>query len=92
MDDIAPDQQLILAIAHTEPAMTGRMACIVASNGAPDCKLGADQLCQSKGYKDGKSLDIDSVEKCSPKVYIPGRKRQPGDCKIENYVIKALCQ
>ncbi len=72
--------------------VTGRAACAVAANGAPDCKTGADRLCQSKGYKEGKSVDIDSAEKCSAKAYIPGRKREPGDCKTENYVIKALCQ
>jgi hypothetical protein len=72
--------------------VTGRMACVVSANGAPDCKLGAERLCQSKGYKEGKSLDIDAAEKCSPKAYIPGRQRQPGDCKTENFVTKALCQ
>jgi len=70
----------------------GRAACAVAANGAPDCKAGADKLCQSKGYKEGKSIDTDAAEKCSPKVYIPGRQRQPGDCKTENYVTRALCQ
>jgi len=25
-------------------------------------------------------------------VYLPGRKREPGDCKTENYVTRALCQ
>jgi len=25
-------------------------------------------------------------------VYMPGYKRQPGDCKTENYVTRALCQ
>ena len=70
----------------------GRAACVVAANGAPDCKAGADKLCQSKGYKEGKSLDTDAAEKCSPKAFIPGRKREPGDCKTENFVIKALCQ
>ncbi|WP_366518522.1 hypothetical protein [Bradyrhizobium sp.] len=70
----------------------GRMACLVAANGAPDCKAGADRLCQSKGYKEGSSLDTDAAEKCSPKVYLPGHKRQPGDCKTENYVTRALCQ
>ena len=79
-------------IAKPSTMVTGRMACVVASNGAPDCKTGADRLCQSKGYKEGKSLDTDAAEKCSPKAYIPGRKREPGDCKTENYVIKALCQ
>ena len=72
--------------------VSGRAACLVAANGAPDCKAGADRLCQSKGYKEGKSLDTDAAEKCSPKVYLPGRKREPGDCKTENYVTRALCQ
>ncbi|HXI05760.1 MAG: hypothetical protein ACRC1G_11350 [Bradyrhizobium sp.] len=79
-------------MAKPSTMVTGRMACVVSSNGAADCKLGADRLCQSKGYKDGKSLDTDAVEKCAPKAYIPGRQRQPGDCKTESYVIKALCQ
>ena len=72
--------------------VTGRAACLVAANGAPDCKAGADRLCQSKGYKEGKSLDTDAAEKCSAKVYLPGHKREPGDCKTENYVTRALCQ
>ena len=79
-------------MAKPATMVSGRMACVVSANGAPDCKLGAERLCQSKGYKEGKSLDIDAAEKCSPKAYIPGRQRQPGDCKTENYVIKALCQ
>jgi len=80
------------SMAKPSTMVTGRMACVVSANGAPDCKLGAERLCQSKGYKDGKSLDIDAAEKCSPKAYIPGRQRKPGDCKTENFVIKALCQ
>ena len=79
-------------IARPSLMVTGRAACLVSANGAPDCKAGADKLCQSKGYKEGKSLDTDAAEKCSPKVFIPGRKREPGDCKTENYVTRALCQ
>ena len=79
-------------LAKPSTMVTGRMACAVAANGAPDCKTGAERLCLSRGYKEGKSLDTDAVEKCSAKAYIPGRKREPGDCKTENYVIKALCQ
>ena len=79
-------------IARPSLMVTGRAACVVSANGAPDCKAGADKLCQSKGYKEGKSLDTDAAEKCSPKVFIPGRKREPGDCKTENYVTRALCQ
>jgi hypothetical protein len=79
-------------IAKPSAMVKGRAACVVAANGAPDCKAGADKLCQSKGYKEGKSLDTDAAEKCSPKVFIPGRQREPGDCKTENYVTRALCQ
>jgi hypothetical protein len=79
-------------MARPSLMVTGRAACLVSANGAPDCKAGADRLCQTKGYKEGKSLDTDAAEKCSPKVFIPGRKREPGDCKTENYVTRALCQ
>jgi hypothetical protein len=79
-------------MAKPSSMVKGRAACVVAANGAPDCKAGADKLCQSKGFKEGKSLDTDAAEKCSPKVFIPGRPREPGDCKTENYVIRALCQ
>jgi hypothetical protein len=82
----------LTSMAKPSTMVKGRAACAVAANGAPDCKAGADKLCQSKGYKEGKSLDTDAAEKCSPKVFIPGRQREPGDCKTENYVIRALCQ
>jgi hypothetical protein len=72
--------------------VNGRAVCVVASNGAPDCKAGADKLCQSKGFKEGKSLDTDAAEKCSPIVFLPGHKRGPNDCKTENFVTRALCQ
>jgi hypothetical protein len=72
--------------------VTGRAGCVVAANGAPDCKAGADKLCQSKGFKEGKSLDTDAAEKCSPVVFLPGHKRGPNDCKTENFVTRALCR
>ena len=79
-------------LAKPSSMVTGRMACPVAGNGAPDCKAGADKLCQAKGFREGKSLDTDAAEKCSAKVYLPGYKRGPGDCRTENYVTRALCQ
>ena len=79
-------------MAKPSVMVKGRAACLVAANGAPDCKAGADKLCQSHGHKEGKSVDTDAAEKCSPKAYIPGRPREPGDCKTENYVTRALCQ
>jgi hypothetical protein len=79
-------------LAKPSSMVAGRMACPVSTNGAPDCKAGADKLCQTKGYKEGKSLNTDSAETCSPKVLIPGRARKPDDCRTDNYVTSALCQ
>jgi hypothetical protein len=79
-------------LAKPSSMVTGRIGCPVAGNGAPDCKAAADKLCQTKGFKEGKSLDTDAAEKCAAKVYLPGYKREPGDCRTENYVTRALCQ
>lgn len=70
----------------------GRVACPVAANGAPDCKAASDKLCQAKGFKEGKSLDTDAAQSCSAKVMIPGRPREEGDCRTDNYVTQALCK
>ena len=79
-------------LAKPSTMVSGRSACPVAANGAPDCKAAADKLCQSKGYKEGKSLNMDSAETCSPKVFIPGRTRKPDDCRTNNFVTRAMCQ
>lgn len=79
-------------LAKPSTVVSGRVACPASSNGAPDCKLAADKLCQSKGYTEGKSLNADSAEKCSAKVLIPGRQRKPDDCRTDTFVTSALCQ
>jgi hypothetical protein len=79
-------------LAKPSSIMAGRIVCPVSANGVPDCKLGADKLCQSKGFKEGKSLNTDSAETCSAKVLIPGRARKTDDCRTDNYVTSALCQ
>jgi hypothetical protein len=79
-------------LARPSSMVSGRAICPVAANGSPDCKLGADKLCQSKGYKEGKSLITDAAQSCSAKVLIPGRARKPDDCRTDNYVTSALCQ
>ena len=79
-------------LAKPSSMVTGRVMCPLAANGAPDCKAAADKLCQTKDFKEGKSLNIDASEKCSPKIFIPGRKREPGDCRTDSYVTRALCQ
>ncbi|MEA2822838.1 MAG: hypothetical protein QOJ86_4842, partial [Bradyrhizobium sp.] len=72
-----------LARLAKSPGVKGRAACPVAANGAPDCKAGADRLCQSKGFKEGKSLDVDTTRNCSAKALLSGRKPDESECRTE---------
>jgi len=80
------------SLTRVQSVTTGRAACPITANGAPNCNVAAEQLCKSKGFKSGKSLDIETSEKCSTKVYLSGRTGAPGECRIENYVTRAVCQ
>src|SRR5579872_83270 len=84
--------ETLTKFATPSSMVSGRVICPPSANGTPDCKSGADKLCQSKGYKEGKSLNTDSAETCSAKVLIPGRTRKPDDCRTNNYATTALCQ
>jgi hypothetical protein len=79
-------------LAKASSMISGRSVCPIGADRAPDCKAGADKLCQGKGYKEGKSLNTDAAEHCSAKVLIPGRVRKPDDCRTDTYVTSALCQ
>jgi hypothetical protein len=76
----------------TSPGVKGRAACPIAANGAPDCKAAADKLCQSKGFKEGKSLDVDTARNCSAKALLSGRKPDESECRTDTYVTRAVCQ
>ncbi len=82
----------VLSRLAKSPGVKGRVACPVAANGAPDCKTAADKLCQSKGFKEGKSLDVDTTRNCSARALLSGRKPDESECRTDNYVTRALCQ
>jgi hypothetical protein len=69
----------------------GRERCIIAPNGAPDCRVAAERLCKNAGYTGGSSVDMQSAEKCPTRVYLTGVKK-PTDCTMEHYVTRAMCQ
>jgi len=81
-----------LARLTKSPGVKGRAVCPVAANGAPDCKAGADKLCQSKGFKEGNSLDVDTTRNCSARALLSGRKPEESECRTETYVTRAVCQ
>src|SRR5712671_6330098 len=70
----------------------GRERCILAPNGAPDCRVAAEALCRAKGYVGGTSVDFETVEKCPPRYRVSGRSVPEGVCTMEHFVTKALCQ
>jgi hypothetical protein len=76
----------------TPVIVRGRMVCPSAANGAPDCQAGSSRLCQSNGFKQGKSLDTDSAQACSAAALLSGGNRQPGNCRTNYYVTRALCE
>ncbi len=72
--------------------ITGRQLCPVATNGAPDCQQGAEALCRAKGLQTGRSIDVTSSQRCPTKVWISGRGPNEGECRLETYVTRAVCQ
>lgn len=84
----AADSLKRIAPLSGQTVATGRTLCPAAANGAPDCKLAADQLCKTSGYAEGRSVDIETSQKCSAKSYFSGN----GACRTENFVTRAVCQ
>jgi hypothetical protein len=70
----------------------GRERCIIAPNGAPDCRVAAEALCRAKGYVGGTSVDLVTVENCPPRYRVSRRDAPAGVCTMEHFVTKALCQ
>jgi hypothetical protein len=70
----------------------GRVLCAVAPNGAPDCVAAANSLCRSKGYGPGKSVEINTADKCPTWVWLSGQRAPEGTCTTETFVLQATCQ
>lgn len=72
--------------------VNGRERCVLAPNGAPDCNAAAVAVCRSKGFASGSSLDIQSAQKCPARVWLSGRSAESGECEVETFVTRAMCQ
>jgi uncharacterized membrane protein len=72
--------------------MAGRERCELAANGGPDCRTAAAVLCRGKGFQEGKPFDTQSEENCPARVVLSGRPPAARECKIETFVMRAVCQ
>lgn len=72
--------------------VAGRQRCVAAPNQAPDCQAAADALCRDKGFKGGRSVDVQSAQKCPAQVWLSGRSPNAAECTLETYVTRAVCQ
>lgn len=70
----------------------GRERCTIAANGAPDCRAAAEAVCRGKGFGSGTSLDIQSAQKCPARIWFSGRSPESGECPVESFVTRAMCQ
>jgi hypothetical protein len=76
--------------------VTGRERCAAAANGAPDCRAAADSACRAKGFASGRMLDTEQSRKCPTAAIISAlsdrRLPSAGDCTVETFVTRAVCQ
>jgi hypothetical protein len=70
----------------------GGERCAVATNGAADCRAAADTVCRGKGFAAGKVLDTRSEQKCPARVWLSGHLPKEGECPLETFVTRAVCQ
>lgn len=88
----ATDAAAALVRMPSARVIAGRERCIAAANGAPDCRVAAENICSSSGLTGGQSLDIQSAEKCPARVWLSGRQHGKDECSLETFVLRAICQ
>ena len=72
--------------------VNGRERCTVSANGAADCAVAANALCKSKGFGNGRGLEINTAQKCPAWVWLSGKTPPEGTCTNETFVTRAACQ
>lgn len=88
----AKDAADVVAKLPLTRIVAGRERCVTAANGAPDCRAAAQAICRGYGLGAGRSVDIQTAENCPASIFLSGRAPAPGECKLESYVTRAVCQ
>lgn len=90
LGDSASDAADAVARLPNARVVEGHARCAIAANGAPDCRKAAEAVCKNKGFGSGSSLNIQSAQKCPARAWL-GRA-EPGDCEVQSFVTRAMCQ
>jgi hypothetical protein len=90
--DVARDTAATVAKLPSSGFAAGRERCILAPNGAPDCRVAAEAMCRARGYVSGTIVDFETAENCPPSYRVSSRNRPEGLCPMEHFVTRALCQ
>jgi hypothetical protein len=90
--DAARDAAGAVAALPVQRLVSGREQCAPAPNGAPDCQSAATAICKANGFKTGRSADAVSAQKCPAQVWLERRQAREGECTIEHFVTRAMCQ
>jgi hypothetical protein len=72
--------------------ITGHARCGAAPNGAPDCGPAANVLCQAKGFKSGRGVEVTAAKSCSTRTWLTRSNPGDGPCATVTYVTRAVCQ
>lgn len=86
-----PSPEALVTLPGTR-VITGRARCGAAANGAPDCGPAATVLCQAKGFKSGRGVEVSTGKSCSTRTWLTRRNPGDGPCAVETYVTRAVCQ
>jgi hypothetical protein len=68
-----------------------QQTCPIAGNGAPDCASAATNVCKTKGFSDGKPIDIRTAERCKASLWVSGQSAAVA-CPIETVLLRVACQ
>jgi hypothetical protein len=96
--DAARDTAAGVAKLSATGFVRGRELCLLAPNGAPDCRVAAEAMCRARGYGSGTSVDFVTSEKCPPRRRAASREpaadHDPAEdvCTLEHFVTRAMCQ
>jgi hypothetical protein len=90
--DAAKDAADVVARLPNARVVEARARCIIAENGAPDCRTAALSVCKAKGFGSGASLEIQATQKCPARVWLSGRAPDPGECAPQAILVRAVCQ